>query len=127
VLRDDTTTASTKKIDEILDALPNKKHREIPIKDLQALIKLTMPDDRVSELVWNPEAVSESLAQFAKLHKQTTGYVFVDRERDLKESRRETQGILSGGETATVPNDKITLFLLRKGNRPEPRSVVATD
>jgi len=80
---------------------------------MQALIDLTMPDHRESELVWNPIAVADSLAQFAKLHKQATGYVFVDRERDLKESRRETQGILSGGETGQVPSDKIALFLLR--------------
>jgi len=41
------------------------------------------------------------------------GYVYVDRERGLKENRRETQGILDGGEAARVPNDKIALFLLR--------------
>jgi hypothetical protein len=70
--------------------------------------------------VWDPIAVGESLAQFANLHKQKTGYLYVDRERDLKVKRHETQGILTGGEAGRVPNDKITLFLLRtKADRKE--------
>jgi hypothetical protein len=63
--------------------------------------------------VWDPEAIGESLVQLAKLLKQSTGYVYVDRERGLKESRLETQGVLTGGEAGRVPNDKSTLFLLR--------------
>lgn len=85
----------------------------MPIEDIKALIALTIPDQRQSERVWNPIAVGESVAQFAKLHEQETGYVYVDRDRGLKANRRETQGILEGGEAATVPRDKITLFLLR--------------
>jgi hypothetical protein len=72
-----------------------------------------MPDQAESEFVWDPTAVAESIAQFAKLNNQTTGYVYVDRERDLKENRHETQGILTGGESSRVPRDKIALFLLR--------------
>ena len=34
-------------------------------------------------------------------------------EQWIKESRHETQGILTGGEASAVPNDKVTLFLLR--------------
>ncbi len=37
----------------------------------------------------------------------------MDRGRGLKESRRETQGVIEGGEAGTVPTDKIVLFLLR--------------
>ena len=88
-------------------------HVEVPIEDLKELIALTMPDPRESERVWDPIAVGESLAQFARLHKQLTGYLYVDRERGLKANRRETQGILEGGEAARVPDDKVTLFLLR--------------
>jgi len=113
VMRDEAAKTSTEKIDKKLASFKDKCYAEVSIEDMQALIDLTMPDHRESELVWNPIAVADSLAQFAKLHKQATGYVFVDRERDLKESRRETQGILSGGETGQVPSDKIALFLLR--------------
>ncbi len=113
VVRDDTVKTSTDKIDKKLAGIRDKQSAEFSIADMQALIALTMPDQKESELVWNPIAVGESLAQFAKLYKQGTGYVYVDRERDLKENRHETQGILTGGETSKVPNDKIALFLLR--------------
>lgn len=113
VLRDDTVKSSTDKINMKVDGLRDKHHIEVPITELQTLIGLTMPDQRESERVWDAIAVAESLAQFAKLAQQSTGYVYVDRERGLIENRRETQGILEGGEAAKVPDDKITLFLLR--------------
>ena len=113
VMRDDTVKTSTDKINKRLATLADKSYAEMSIEDMKALIGLTMPDQQQSERVWDPVSVGESLAQFAKLYNQATGYVYVDRERGLKENRRETQGILDGGEAATVPNDKITLFLLR--------------
>jgi hypothetical protein len=57
--------------------------------------------------------VAESIAQFASLSKQKTGYLYIDRDRGLEGRRRETAGILTGGEARVVPSDKITLFLLR--------------
>jgi len=113
VMRDETVKASTEKIDKKVAGFRDDHYVEVPIEDLRTLIALTMSDQRASERVWDPLAVVESLAQFAKLHKQENGYVYVDRERGLKENRRETQGILDGGEAARVPDDKITLFLLR--------------
>ena len=53
------------------------------------------------------------MGQFAKIHKQPTGFVYVDRDRGLEESRRETQGIIEGGERRNIPDDKIGLFMLR--------------
>jgi Z1 domain len=118
VKRDKSVLTSTGKIDKKLSTQSDKSYQEMDIEEIKALIELTIPDDRASEFVWNPVAIAESLIQFAELNGQRTGYVYVDRDRDLKENRRETQGILSGGETAKVPNDKITLFLLRtKGTR----------
>ena len=113
VMRDETVKASSEKIDKKLAGAKNDHYKEVTIQELQALIALTMPDPRASERVWDSIAVAESLAQFAKISGQNTGYVYVDRERGLKESRRETQGILTGGEVARVPKDKITVFLLR--------------
>lgn len=113
IIRDETVKASTEKIDKMLAGVRDEHHVEMPIEDMQALLALTMPDQRESERVWNPVAVGESLAQFAKLHKQCKGYIYVDRERDLQATLRETHGILTGGEAARVPDDKITLFLLR--------------
>jgi hypothetical protein len=113
VMRDKSSLISTEKINKILADFENKSYKEISIEKMKTLIDLTVPNQSASELVWNPTAIAESLVQFAKLKAHTTGYVFVDRERDLKESRRETQGILSGGEAGQVPTDKITIFLLR--------------
>ncbi len=113
VMRDESVKSSTEKIDKKVAGFRDDHYMEVPIEDLRTLIACTMPDQRVSERVWDPIAVGESLAQFARLHKQGNGYVYVDRERGLKENRRETQGILDSGEAGRVPDDKITLFLLR--------------
>lgn len=113
VLRDNTVTISTNKIDKKLEGIESRNYKEMAIEDLRALVTLTMPDQSQSERVWNPLAVGESLAQFAKLHGQKTGYVYVDRDRALKEKRRETQGIMTGGEAAKLPNDKVLLVMFR--------------
>jgi hypothetical protein len=114
VMRDATVSASTAKINERLSAIQNKTYAELPMEDLRTLIELTVPDQSQSERVWSPVAVAESIAVFAKLHKQETGFVYVDRERHLVANRRETQGILDGQETARVPDDKCTLFMIRE-------------
>ena len=113
VMRDETVKASTAKIDKILASFRDDHHVEVPIEEIREILALTMPDQRQSERVWNPVAIGESLVQFARLHHQNKGYIYVDRNRGLKENRRETQGILDGGEAAKVPDDKITIFLLR--------------
>ena len=113
VMRDKSVLESTEKIDQKLRAIRDKSYVEFPVEEMRNLVSLTMPDQARSRRVWNSIAVAGSLSQFASLHDETTGYVYVDRERGLKEDRRETQGILDGGEAARVPNDRITLFMLR--------------
>jgi hypothetical protein len=113
VRRDNGVVSNTAAIDKKLASIGNKVFAELSIAELKSLIALTLPDERESELVWDPVAVAESVAQFAKLNKQTKGRVYVDRERGLREKRRETQGILDGGESGKVPKDLITLFMLR--------------
>jgi Z1 domain len=113
VLRDGSVNSFTAKIDDKVATIKDQSHVELPIEEIKELIALTKPDENESEYVWNPVAVGESLVQFAKLHNQKTGFVYVDRGRGLKERRRETQGILDGGEAAKVPQSRITLFLLR--------------
>jgi hypothetical protein len=113
VMRDESVKPFTEKIDKKLEAINNKSYAEMSIEDIQSLISWTKPDETESEHVWNPVAVAESLGQFAKLHGQDTGYVYVDRDRDLDVSRRETAGILAGGEFRNVPDDKIALYILR--------------
>jgi hypothetical protein len=118
VLRDASVAKSTKAIDDELSDLQNKTHAEVPIHRIRKIIELTHPDPAASEHVWNSAAVAGSVTQFAKLHDQKTAYLYVDRDRRLRENRRETQGILDGGESGKVPSDKLTLFLLRLAPPP---------
>lgn len=113
VLRDETGAKNTGKIDAILSDVGDKDYAEFSIADLQQLIGLTTPDSRYSEHVWNPLAVAESLKQCADILEHQTAYVYVDRDRDLRESRRETQGVLSGGEAGKVPAHRVTVFMMR--------------
>jgi hypothetical protein len=113
VMRDESVKTNTEIIDKELVDVHDKSFIEIPIEDMKAIIALTIPDHNQSEHVWDSIAVGESLLQYAKLRTQRTGYVYVDRDRELEANRHETQGILTGGEVAKVPGDKITLFLLR--------------
>jgi hypothetical protein len=113
VLRNQSVKASTAKIDKKVAGVPDQRYAEVSIADLKELLALVRPDEAASEKVWDSVAVAESIAQYAKLTGAKTGYLYIDRDRGLKEKRRETQGILYGGEHLTVPNDKVTLFLLR--------------
>jgi hypothetical protein len=113
ILRDSSVKSSTEKIDKRLAEVVDKGVLEMSIEDIKELIALTKPDQAESELVWNPVAVAESIGQLAKLRKEDTGFVYVDRERGLEQKRRETQGIIEGGEQSRLPDKKISLFMLR--------------
>jgi len=122
VLRDDTVTEATASIDQLLAGIAHTEYAEMPIEDLQKVIGLTMPDESQAERVWNSGVVSEAIGQLATLRQQGTGYVYVARDRDLRSNRRETQGILTGGEADQVPDDRTTLFLLRINAGPTGHS-----
>lgn len=113
VVRDSSSTESTAKLDKLLAGIPDKTVARKSIAEIQALIKLTMPDPERAEHVWNAVAVAESVGQFAKLAGLDFATVYVDRGRALQGDRRETQGILSGGEVNAVPASDLALFLLR--------------
>jgi len=113
VLRDQVSAKNTGKLDKLLASVKDKSYAEASIADLQELIRLTIPDEDLSEHVWDPLAIAESLKQAANILGQEVGYVFVDRDRDLREPRRETQGVLSGGEAGMVPADRVTVFMMR--------------
>jgi hypothetical protein len=113
VLRDEAGAKHTARLDRHLAGVADKSYEELSLDHIQELIRLTVPDPAASEHVWDPLAVAESLKQCADLRGQKVGYVYVDRERDLRESRRETQGLLTGGEAAKVPDDCVTVFMMR--------------
>jgi Z1 domain len=82
ILRDTSVKSKTDKIDAKLRAIKDKGYREVPISEIKQLIGFTAADENHSEYVWNPTAISESVEQLAKLLRQNSGYVYVDRDRD---------------------------------------------
>lgn len=118
IIRDDSVQPFTEKIDKMVAAIADKGYAELTVKEIQSLVSLTRPDEMQSEKVWDAVAVAESVGQFAQLHEQATGYVYVDRNRELDATRRETAGVLAGGEFSRVPGDKIALYLLRTKSTP---------
>lgn len=121
IMRDSASMIITKKWDSEFAPIASKSFVSVPICDILRLLTQTKPDESEAEQIWNLAAIIASIEQYAKIHKQTHGYVYLDRERGLIERRRETQGILTGGEADKVPADLVTLFLLRttpdkKGN-----------
>lgn len=117
VRRDIESLGDVAEIDAILKPIADHEYLELPIETIKKLIGLTHPDPEVAEMVWDGLAIAESLGQCATLRGQTTGLVYVDRDRDLVGRRRETQGILTGGEAGLVPGTKATLFMLRTAEK----------
>jgi hypothetical protein len=123
VLRGRDGSKNTGKLDKLLADIEDKKHLQWPIQDIQELIRLTAPDPAESDRVWDAHAVAESLKQCADILGQNTGYVYVARDRDLVQRRRETQGLLTGGEASLVPNDRVTVFMMRTKGHSGSESV----
>lgn len=74
-----------------------------------------------AEYVWDPQAVSKSLVQSAKIHGHSTGYVYVDRGCGLAADRWETLSILDSGEAGNAPTDMLKLFMLKTLQRADRR------
>lgn len=113
VLRNASAETATAEIDVIVKGIVNKKWVEMPLTEIRRIVGLVKPDETLSGRIWNSDAIRESIAQVADITKRETGYVYVDRDRGVRETRSEGHGILGGGEADKVPDDKFTLFLLR--------------
>jgi hypothetical protein len=113
VVRDESVKKNTASIDAILGDVKDGTTIEMDIEEIAHLISLTKHDLKGAQRVWDPSAIAESLLEFAKLQKHKTGFVYVARERGLKADRDETQGVISGGDVAKAPGDRIALFMLR--------------
>jgi len=123
VLRTPNVQSDMNKIDSLLSKYLNKSVTQVPIDLFVEIIRLTHHDEAFSEQIWNLNAIEQSLIQYKELKHKTHGSLFVDRDRGLEASRRETQGVLDGGEVARVPRDELSLFLLR--TKPDPKGLFA--
>jgi len=113
VMRNSSIASFTKQIDDLLAHMGDKSLAEVPISQIRQLIALTKPDESQSEFVWNSTAIDGALLQLLNITGESEGYLYVDRNRKLRENRHETQGFLSGGEVNSIPNDKVALILFR--------------
>ncbi len=68
--------------------------------------------------LWNRDTIRAAL-EMQKKKSGNKAYLLVQRNRNLTQPRRETQGILTGGEDQLVPRDAVTLFLFRQDATPK--------
>jgi len=87
------------------------------------LIAKCEADPQYGTQLWNPESLRAALDMLKKM-RGNKAYLVVRRGRDLKQPRRETQGILAGGEDALAPQDATTLFLYRQNATPKGEAEV---
>jgi hypothetical protein len=86
---------------------------EVTVDRLIELLDKVEIDPHFGYDVWQKKTIKAALESVRSLH-GNRGYLVVRRGRSLNEQRRETQGILSGGEDALAPRDAVTLFMYRQ-------------
>lgn len=119
VMMDDSVKSHTDRIDAMLRGIDSKTARKVEL----AVALEMLGEVRVEsggDGVWDTEAIKGSIEQFKAVRPNAEIVVYVDRDRALIERRRETQGIIDGGELDRVPQDALVIFMLRTkaaGNR----------
>jgi hypothetical protein len=84
---------------------------------LTGLLEKCPPDPRQEVELWDLKTIRAALEKLESLI-GGKAYLIVRRGRDLREPRRETQGILSGGEESLARKDAPTLFMYRQNDIP---------
>lgn len=118
-LRGETVEATTKFLDDKLQAFDDgKEYHETTIDFLIEIINQCAHDPNEGAELWDTKILGAALEKIKSLW-GNKAYIRVRVGRDLNASRRETQGFLTGGEEALVPQDAPTLFIYRlnKSNR----------
>ncbi len=115
-LRSEAARKNTEWIDGKLGSF-DEKTKETTIDFLIELIAKCVPDPKSEIELWDQKTLTAALEKLKSL-KGNKAYLVVRRNRDLREPRRETQGILSGGEESLAPKDAPTLFIYRQNEIP---------
>jgi len=113
-LRTQDAVAATQYFDSALAVyLDDRPFYEVSVDILIELLDEVKIDPRYGYDVWQRNTIKAALESVRNLH-GNRGYLVVRRGRSLNEPRRETQGILSGGEDALAPRDAVTVFMYRQ-------------
>lgn len=98
--------------------------REVTVDFLIELLEKCPPDAQHGAELWDLKTIRAALEKLKSL-RGNKAYVVVRRGRDLREPRRETQGILSGGEEALAPKDAPALFIYKLSEIPGRAEIAA--
>lgn len=122
-LRSNSMTSKTKSLDDLLRPylVDSRNYFETDIDFVIAAISHCEADSHLGAELWNTKVIGAALKKLETL-RGSKAYIRVQRDRDLDQPRRETQGFYSGGEDKLVPADAVTLFMfrLRKSPKGEP-------
>jgi hypothetical protein len=86
----------------------------VKLDRIVALIERCSPDPTADPRLWDLRAIKAALQTLKSVRSGDEAYLVIRRGRALASRRRETQGILTGGEEGLAPKDKPTLFLFRQ-------------
>lgn len=113
-LRSQQASESTIRLDTLLHRYSSDgPAHEVTIPILVELIETWEAHPDHKNELWDPKTIRAALEELESL-RGPKGYVVVRRGRSLGTPRRETQGILSGGEESLAPRDWPTLFMYRQ-------------
>lgn len=113
-LRTPSTKKNTTWLDSELASIgDNESYKIVTIDRVLELLEKCEHDPSRGAKLWNLESIRAALDMWKKTH-DNRAYLVVRRGRSLTTPRRETQGILAGGEDALAPRDALTLFLYRQ-------------
>jgi hypothetical protein len=110
---------NTDELDSKLSSFDDKAGAgEVTIDFLIELLEKCVADPQCGIELWDLKTIRAALEKLKSL-RGNKAYLVVRRGRELREPRRETQGILSGGEDALAPKDAPALFIYRQNEIPE--------
>jgi len=112
-LRIEAIRVNTQWIDQKLASYNDTaEYHEITINYIIEMLQKCEHDPNFGAELWDKKTITSALEKIQTLS-GPKAYLRIRKNRDLNESRRETQGFLSGGEEALVPADAPTLFIYR--------------
>ena len=114
------TESLDNRLKEYSDTVP---HYVVTVEDLIDILDRVAIDPAHGRDVWQKETIRAALESVRSLYGDAA-YLVVKRGRFLNEPRRETQGILSGGEDGLAPRDSVALFLYRQNENQKGECAV---
>jgi hypothetical protein len=106
--------SKTRELDSMLASFGDKDPgREVTIDFLLELLDRCDGDPQQAAELWNKSTLRAALSTLQSLF-GPKAYVVVRRGRSLNQPRRETQGIITGGEEVLARTDAPTLFMYRQ-------------